>query len=156
MSIFNFKIRKQKQQSEEVSPPKIPHEHVWKDMPWYTKAEHTSNNYQRTTVFSVIEPYICITCGERKDEVLEQHVWKNVDSSFVKKNINALEEQYKDYLKPKAIVEDMIRDILYVKDPHRLQMVERTLGTPHKNCGSSTNSIGENKIEIPKITFNKE
>lgn len=128
---------KKKKQETEV-PFKIPapvHEHVWKDMPWYMVVRYNGEN--RTAGYSIIEPYICVTCGERKNTTLEEEDWYNITAECREKKFNDIRKRYRKYLKPKAVVEDMINNILMVKDPEYLDMVEAMRGSPHRRCGTS-------------------
>ena len=47
-------------------------------------------------------------------------------------------KKYKAYLRPQAVVEDMINDILLVKDASHLDMIERLRGLPHRGVGTSS------------------
>lgn len=134
---------------------KVPHEHTWKDMPWYMLTEYSEA--KQTASYQIIEPYICITCGERKDVKLEGTHWNGVTVEERKKFFQEVKDRYKDYLKPRAVVEDMINNILLVKDPEYLDTVEAMRGTPHRRCGTSAemkrvklkeNDIGE--LIVPK------
>ena len=115
---------------------KVPHEHTWKDMPWYMMTEYSES--KQTASYQIIEPYICITCGERKDVKLEGTRWNGVTVEERKKFFQEVKDKYKDYLKPRAVVEDMINNILLVKDPEHLKMMEKLRGIPHSGCGTSS------------------
>lgn len=147
MGLFN---RKKKQ--EELVIPEVPHEHIWKDMPWYMEIEY--NGTQNTAKYEIIEPYICITCGERKNVVLEKQSWQNISSTDRDEEYEKIKKEYKKYLKPRAVVEDMINNILLVKDPERLAMLEEMRGIPHKNVGTSAEmkmvKDTEFKITLPE------
>lgn len=152
MGIFNRK-KKNEVKDIKVEIPVLPHEHVWKDMPWYMELGYSGSN--RTASYKITEPYICITCGERKNVTLESNSWSNIGVEEREKIYNRVRRRYKQYLKPKAIVEDMINNILLVKDPSYLNTVEVMRGTPHQKCGTSAEMeqiIDENhyKIEVPK------
>lgn len=135
--------------------PIIEHEHIFKDLPWYMEMSY--NGQEKTASYKIVEPYICITCGERKDIVLEKSDWSNISATERDKEYAAVQKRYKKYLKPRAIVEDMINNIILVKDAKRLEMIEEMRGLPHKNCGTSAemnrNEDAENDIGsliIPK------
>ena len=131
---FFTNIRKRKEEPIEITSP--PHKHVWKDLPWYIECGYSDRS--QSGYIRIIEPYICITCGERKNITLESYNWESISKVVFEKNLSQLEHEYKKYLKPRAIVEDMIYNIKYVKDAGYLNMVEKTLGTPHQNCGTSS------------------
>lgn len=132
MGLFNRK--KKGADITEILP--IAHEHTWKDMPWYMKTWYDSG--QRIAGYSIIEPYICISCGERKDKVLEKTEWTNINSREREEEYENIHKKYKAYLRPQAVVEDMINDILLVKDANHLDMIERLRGLPHRGVGTSS------------------
>ena len=158
MGIFSRK-KKETEQPKDIDWGKMLHEHTWKDMPWYMDVAYNSTN--KTASYKIIEPYICITCGERKNIVLEEEGWSNIDSEWREKYFTRVRRRYKKYLKPKAIVEDMINNILLVKDPSRLEMIEKMRGTPHQNCGTSAEmkqvfETDEEEKDVPKIEVDDE
>lgn len=142
-----------KKKQKELIIPNIPHEHTWKDMPWYM---HTSyDGGKKTADYDIIEPYICITCGERKNVILEHGDWGNITSEERDKRYNKIRNKYKKYLKPQAVVEDMINNILLVKDPDYLDMVEEMRGLPHRKCGTSAEMERQDtdfRIELTRET----
>ena len=135
MSIFGKKKKEQPKEDFKLEIPQLPHEHTWKDMPWYMEYEYNSGKQEAN--YKIIEPYICITCGERKNVCLEQRQWYGIDDEERNKQYNKIRNRYKKYLKPRAVVEDMINNILLVKDVDYLNMVEEMRGLPHKNVGTS-------------------
>ena len=155
MNIFRKK-KKESVKDIELEIPKLPHEHTWKDMPWYMGTYYNGTN--KTAGYKIVEPYICITCGERKNVVLEEMDWANINPDDREKEYTAIRKRYKRYLKPRAVVEDMINNILLVKDPNYLDTVEVMRGTPHRRCGTSAgmkqvdeeedNDIGS--LSVPK------
>ena len=147
MGIFN-----RKKMATELPFIKIKHEHIWKDMPWYMEVEY--NGAEAYASYRIIEPYICIGCGERKDVCLEKERWNNIDSETREKYYNKIRHKYRKYLKPRAVVEDMINNILLVKDAGRLNMVEKMYGIPHQNCGTSAEM--KQKLDDFKIKFDEE
>ena len=148
--MFWFKKKKDTKQ-ENFQLPEMLHEHTWKDMPWYMKVYY--NGTSKTAGYEIIEPYICVTCGERKNVTLEKEDYSNIGVEERENIFKKVRIRYKKYLKPRAVVEDMINNILLVKDPERLAMLEEMRGTPHKNCGSSAEmkmvKDTEFKIELP-------
>ena len=134
MGIFSRKKDISIPQYEPVFP-EIKHEHTWKDLPWYMEVEYSGT--KNTAQYEIIEPYICITCGERKNVVLEKCAWQNITAKDRDEEFAKVQKKYKRYLKPRAVVEDMINNILLVKDPEHLEMVENIRGIPHKKCGTS-------------------
>ena len=144
MGLFNRK---------KVMPQPILHEHTWKDMPWYI--ERTFDASENIGECKIIEPYICIVCGARKDVTLETYVWKDLHVAQRDLRVQAIMEKYKDYLRPKAVVEDMIHNILLVKDVHHLHMMEEKMGLPYQGVGTSDNTLAPKTTQptrtAPKI-----
>ena len=132
-----FKKKNKKQEQEQrltIQAP--PHEHTWKDMPWFLQYEYDGG--QSKAEYTVIEPYVCITCGQRKNVELESRNLTGVSYEEGMKFIENVEKKYHKYLKPRAVVEDMINNILLVKDSSRLEMLEQMMGTPHSGVGTSS------------------
>ena len=83
-----------------------------------------------------------------------EHVWK--DMPWYIESYKEIRNKYAQYLKPRAVVEDMINDIQYVKDTEHLEMVELLLNSLHQGVGSSSKNkatIKEHKgpvIEVEK------
>lgn len=149
MGIFSRK----KKNTEEENPKlefKFKHEHVFKDMPWYMEVQY--DGAEKTASYQIIESYICITCGERQNKVLEKESWQGITVDAREKEYEAIRKRYHKYLRPRAVVEDMINNILLVKDPGRLEMLEKMRGTPHSGCGTSSKMKNDPhyKIEVPK------
>ena len=148
MGLFNRKKKEGKAATVEI--PAIPHEHTFKDMPWYMVVYY--NTSERTAGYRIIEPYICITCGERENKTLEEIEWTNIGREEREKEYQRVKNKYRSYLKPRAIIEDMINNILLVKDPNHLDMVEEMRGTPHRGCGTSstmrTRNITTDKFKV--------
>ena len=142
-----------KKKQKELIIPNMPHEHTWKDMPWYMEVRYNGEN--KTAGYEIIEPYICVTCGERKNIRLESEDWSNISAQEREKIYSKIRNKYKKYLKPRAVVEDMINNILLVKDPDYLDMVEEMRGLPHRKCGTSAEMERQDtdfKIELTRET----
>ena len=145
---------KKKKENENTTPLSlvVPHTHTWKDFPWYMI--YSWDDEARTADYAIYEPYVCITCGERKDVKLESLAWTSISPDCRRKYFDEIREKYRDYLKPRAIVEDMINNTILVKDINHLRMMEERLGLPHRDVGTSaegkTTSTQEESL-APKI-----
>ena len=117
MSIFNRK-RKNNTEIEIISPK---HEHTYKDFPWYMEIEYDGGEHK--AAYKIIEPYVCIICGDRINKTLEGENWSSISAEGREKEYAKVRNRYKKYLKPRAVVEDMINNVLLVKDPGRLEML---------------------------------
>lgn len=141
-----FWKKKEQEKSDlkiEFTEPK--HECIMKDFPWYMETWYSSKN--KTAGYRITEPYLCIECGKRIDKTLETIEWSNITPEEREGYYKNIRERYKQYLKPRAIVEDMINNVLYVKDPEHLKMIEKLRGIPHSGCGSS-NEMKESDFQI--------
>ena len=106
---------------------------------------------RKTASYKIYEPYVCITCGQRQDKLLERQDCINIDREGREKMFADVQRQYAQYLQPIAVVEDMINDVLLVKDRAHLEMVEKILDVPHPGVGTSTSEKKDKfKIEVKK------
>lgn len=150
--MWPFKKKKEKQKQEFSAIPELKHICVMKDMPWYMTTSYSGSD--KTAEYDIIEPYICISgCGKRIDKVLEHKSWSNIDPKTREEFYDKIRKRYKQYLKPQAVVEDMINNILLVKDPGRLAMIEAMRGTPHRGCGTSATMQMPQKEQEPETDF---
>ena len=88
--------------------------HKFQDFPWYIEGITNADGYGREYyTLTIKEPYVCIYCGERKDKVLWeiQHYGSEKDGM---KAIHDLREKFKDHIRHKAEIEDMINDMKLV------------------------------------------
>lgn len=154
MGIFSWRKKNTQEEPKELEIPVLPHVCVWKDLPWYMKVRYSGT--EKWAEYEIVEPYICIAgCGARKNVVLETERWSNIDADTREEYYAKVRKKYRKYLKPRAIVEDMINNILLVKDPTHLEHVEIMKGTPHRNVGTSAEmkqvkDTTEYKINIPE------
>ena len=123
------------QKPEIKEPPKC--NHKFKDFPWYmSSAYHLGTDRLEATI---IEPYVCLLCKERKDVLLQRY--SHYEPSHKKADEWLANEiaEFKDRILPKPVVEDMIADTQLV-DREFLKYYEMV-----HNIESSTP-----KLEIPK------
>lgn len=138
MGIF----RKKKQETQETPAPIIrsPCEifgHTWKDFPAYMTM--VWDKYGESSI-TIIEPYVCLCCKQRKDIPLYHFHRYNMTRNTLADMKQQLEQEYASILKPRAIVEDMINDAIYV-DREKLDAWER--------LHSDTKKKEEFKFRIP-------
>ena len=114
MKLFN-----RKQEQLPVTPTQEC-EHKMQDFPWYIESNMTTGIYQSENklVYQIIEPYVCIYCGARKDVVLEKREIIGYSKSEMRKMLDYVQEVYSDRIKPKPIIEDMINDFKLVDVEH--------------------------------------
>ena len=115
MWLFN-----KKKKVEETPKPIC--QHKYKDFPWYMDSSYNMDT--KTAWVRIYEPYVCIHCGHRKDILLEEVT--RMGSSF--EETEELKEEiwldYEDKLQLKAIVEDMINDMVLV-DKKYIEIYEK-------------------------------
>ena len=124
-------------------------EHKFQDFPWYIESNLITGTYQNQNclIYKILEPYVCIYCGERQNIILEQREIKGYSKSDMQKILDNLQESYSDRIKPKPIIEDMINDLKLV-DVQHLRWYHYLAGTEDPST-SRTNKIN-NEIKLMK------
>lgn len=95
--------------------------HKWKDFPWYITGTFAYDKSHWNC--KIIEPYVCIYCGQRQDKLLQEYDRYNLTMEEADNYLQGVRDEFKDYCKPRAIVEDMINDFKLV-DPATLYYYE--------------------------------
>lgn len=89
--------------------PAEKHEHKWRDFSWYQISKWRDGYYD----VYIYEPYVCVTCKERKNvELLHECgycTFKNFNDV-----IKRILSPYANRLKPRAVVEDEVNDAILV------------------------------------------
>ena len=137
MSIF----RKKRKQEPEAAPIRSPCEifgHTWKDFPPYL--EYNYRQGEECNI-KIIESYVCICCKQRVNETIGQRTIISFSRDSFFKEVNCIKNKYKKFLKPRAIVEDMIHDAIYV-DREKLEAWERL-------HGNTTQEKKEFELKLP-------
>ena len=94
-----------------IDPP--PCKHKWQDFPWiFTYVYDTRPG--GGLYITITEPYVCIYCKKRKNVVLLEETYHGIGKKEMLQIIRDKQEEYKDHIKPEAIVEDMINDFQLV------------------------------------------
>lgn len=92
--------------------------HKWKDFPWYSLYGIENGRYY----FKIYEPYVCIKCKERRDELLMR---MNCTTSKERdRKLEEYHEKYKNKLLDLVEVEDMVKDEQLV-DREYLKLLEQ-------------------------------
>ena len=92
--------------------------HKWKDFPWYSLYGCENGKYY----FNIYEPYVCIKCKERRDELLMR---MNCTTSEERdRKLEEYHEKYKNKLLDLVEVEDMVKDEQLV-DRDYLKLLEQ-------------------------------
>ena len=119
-----FKKKKQLPPPKEEKVIRSPCEifgHTWKDFPPYLEYNY---KYGDTCSIKIIESYVCICCKKRVDEVIGCRTVTSYSEAKFFKEVAHMKNEYKDFLKPRAIVEDMIHDTIMV-DREKLDAWEK-------------------------------
>lgn len=118
-------------------------DHKWRDFPAYL-AFHTSPQ----TVIEIREPYVCIYCGLRNDVNLQTMVWNNrLKKSDFEAELDRVQNEYKDLLKPRAIVEDMVNDAIMV-DRETLKYWDQIHGLAEEKKETEEERLERYKTEL--------
>lgn len=147
MGFFNRSKKEPAKQYVPAPPPPKKCEHKFQDFPWYIEGEEGSNKFYDFDSWyrlTIKEPYVCIYCGERQDKVL----WKMTRYGSHKEaveTLDAISNQFKDRIRHRAEIEDMINDMQLV-DPQYLQYYHMLQGTKDP----STSRLYEEEIK-PKL-----
>jgi hypothetical protein len=102
---------------EPHKPP--PCEHKWRDCEfWYMEFQADDSMF----AYKIFEPYICIYCKKREDKLLQ----KGVELISPERSADDIIREFYDKfpaLRPRAVVEDAVNDIIMVDREH-LRMVD--------------------------------
>ena len=112
------------------TPTPPPCLHTWVDFPWYLKHNYDGSikgDYRGESTLILCEPYVCIHCQKRKDVELYRERQTGLTLTEHLKKMEEWNELYKDHLKPKPIVEDMINDAIMV-DKGKVAIVAKLRG----------------------------
>ena len=105
----------------EIEIPKSPCEifgHNWRDFPPYL--EFSWNGKSQESFITIKECYICTCCHKLQEKSLLSRSYKGYSEDHFFNQIKEYKEEYKDLLKPEAVVKDMIQDAIMV-DRQRLK-----------------------------------
>lgn len=107
-------IFKKHQQQESIKPIKLECKHKYRDFPWYIEASHFTGRYGTTRYeINIIEPYVCVFCGDRQNKVLK-HIERFGSYGECEETVNSIQKVYADHIQDKVLVEDAIADLQLV------------------------------------------
>lgn len=121
--MFKLFNKKGKQKVEQKEPIVSPCSHHWKDFNWYINATYNFspvgyvNGYKRKPygILEIVEPYVCIHCKERKNVILDRFETAPMTyERFLEEYKHLMNHEFKDKIKPRALVEDEIHDFQLV------------------------------------------
>ena len=119
MAFWNRKLNPSSSQNlpimsaEEVKQSKCAHK--YRDFHWYIEGEYRAHSPSRFSI-RIIEPYVCVWCGDRKNQVLQEVVREGnmASKSEMVEVTKSLMDTYGDKIRPRAFVEDEINDMQLV------------------------------------------
>lgn len=99
-----------KKQEPQVQPVKRECQHKYRDFPWYIECQVYGNH---TFEVRVVEPYVCVWCGHRKDVTLQEFS-KYGGNKEARQAITGLMQEYGDHIQARAFIENDIHDMQLV------------------------------------------
>lgn len=96
----------------EIKPPCEVFGHNWRDFPPFLVFAWRGKNNEST--IQIKEYYVCTCCHKKETKLLLSRTYQGYDQDYFYSQINELKEEYKEILKPEAIVEDMVNDAIMV------------------------------------------
>ena len=89
--------------------------HKYRDFHWYIEGEYRAHSPSMFSI-RIIEPYVCVWCGDRKNQVLQEIVREGnmASKSEMVEVTKSLMDTYGDKIRPRAFVEDEINDMQLV------------------------------------------
>lgn len=96
----------------EPEPQPVVCNHKWQDFPWYIDGTYYPSDHRE--IVDVYEPYVCIHCKERKDIRLLHHSTNVRNRDEADEIFDHIQNQYKEHLRDRAEIEDMINDMQFV------------------------------------------
>ena len=107
LRLYSFNL-----ENDEAKKPSC--DHKWRDFDWYLSYTLKKNEAGRSVLtYSIMEPYVCIHCHERKDVTLETGEIPLSDTAKISDILDNLVKSY-PRLKYKADIEDAINDEIHV------------------------------------------
>lgn len=89
--------------------------HKYRDFPWYIECNYYPSSYGQQAYYAIdiIEPYVCVFCGDRQNKVLK-HITRYGSSKECEKFAYEIIDSYKGHIQDKVLVEDAIADLQLV------------------------------------------
>lgn len=112
----------------EMRPPCEVFGHNWRDFPpflTYSWQGETGESY-----IKIHEYYVCTCCHKRETKTLLSRTYRGYNQDYFFGAIKELKKEYKELLKPEAVVEDMVNDAIMV-DRQKLKFWDQ-LHAPEK------------------------
>jgi len=117
MAFWNRKPKKvdPKPTSEMIYAPDLKSpkcSHKFRDFHWYVEGTAYAHHFS----MKLIEPYVCVWCGERKNVVLQEFYQEQISNprQEMVSITKSLIDTYGDRIQPRAMVEDEIHDMQLV------------------------------------------
>ena len=101
-----------REEKVEMRPPCEIFGHNWRDFPPFL--EYAWNGSSGESTIKIKEYYVCTCCHKKETKLLFSRLYKGYDHDYFFDQIKELKKEYKEILKPEAIVEDMVNDAIMV------------------------------------------
>lgn len=139
MGFFNRSKKEPAKQYVPAPPPPKKCNHKFQDFPWYIEGEENSGIGTGVSWYhlTIKEPYVCIYCGERQDKILWE-ITRYGNHKEAVESLDLINKEFKDRIKHRAIIEDMINDMKLV-DPQYLQYYHMLQGTKDPSTSRQDN-----------------
>ena len=88
--------------------------HKYRDFPWYLRyyESYTPQSYTTSYNVEILEPYVCVWCGNRKDvQLYDRHFNSKKERT---EHVATLLDEYGDKMQDIPITEDQINDMILV------------------------------------------
>lgn len=114
MGIFGRrkKVAEETQDEVQIKSPCDIFGHNYQDFPWYLEDSYDNSRDLKSQIV-IYEPYCCHVCHKIKKVILWQE-GESLNRESHDKKVKHLMEQFKDKMQHKAVVFDMINDMILV------------------------------------------
>ena len=105
------KIAREEVKVEMKSPCEV-FGHNWRDFPPFL--EYSWQGKIGDSTIQIKEYYVCTCCHKKETKILLSRRYSGYDQDYFFDQVKELKKEYKEILKPEAIVEDMVNDTIMV------------------------------------------
>lgn len=109
---FQDHPKKNEEPKFQPTTPEFKCSHTWKDFPWYMESTYYID--ARKLHYTIIKPYVCIHCKERRDEELLDTRIEGISRNEADVVLTDLLKEFSDKIAEKPLVEEMILDMQLV------------------------------------------
>lgn len=117
-----------REEKVEMRPPCEVFGHNWRDFPPFL--EFGWRGKSDDSIIQIKEYYVCTCCHKKQTKILLSRRYRGYDQEYFFNQVKEFQTEYKDFLKPEAVVEDMVNDAIMV-DRQKLKFWDQ-LHAPEK------------------------